>query len=70
MTENINWNHFPHPYNQELPYYIGLAYQRLTLGGVAILDRVELRKTLLSRSLRTLGHTRDILLNMTSPSRR
>jgi hypothetical protein len=39
MTENINWDHFPHPYNQELPHYIGLAYQRLTPAGVAI--RIE-----------------------------
>jgi len=70
MTENINWDQFPQPYKQELPHYIRLAYQRLTPAGVAILDRVELRKTMLSRSLRTLGHTEDILLNMTSPSRR
>jgi len=40
MTENINWDQFPHPYNQELSHYIGLAYQRLTPAGVAILDRV------------------------------
>ena len=36
MTETFNWDHFPHPYNQELPHHIGLAYQRLTPAGVAI----------------------------------
>jgi hypothetical protein len=44
MTENINWDLFPHPYNQELPHYIDLAYQRLTPVNKALRPAHELWK--------------------------
>jgi hypothetical protein len=38
--ERINWDLFPEPYNRELPFYIDKAFQRLSPGGVEILNEV------------------------------
>jgi len=40
MEHNIDWDHFPEPYNQELPFYIGKAFQRLSPEGVEVLNEV------------------------------
>ena len=40
MTEKIDWDHFPEPYNRELPFYIAKAFQRLSPEGVEILNEV------------------------------
>jgi len=38
--EKINWDHFPEPYNRELPFYIDKAFQRLSPGGVEMLNEM------------------------------
>ncbi len=40
MEHNIDWDRFPEPYNQELPFYIGKAFQRLSPEGVEVLNEV------------------------------
>jgi hypothetical protein len=40
MEHNIDWDYFPEPYNQELPFYIGKAFQRLSPEGVEVLNEV------------------------------
>jgi hypothetical protein len=38
MEQNIDWDFFPEPYNEELPFYIGKAFQRLSPEGVGVLN--------------------------------
>jgi hypothetical protein len=40
MMERINWDHFPEPFSQELPFYVEKAYERLSPEGVELLDEV------------------------------
>ena len=40
QMEKINWDHFPEPFNRELPFYIDKAFQRLSPGGVEMLNEM------------------------------
>src|SRR5215211_1476678 len=40
LLERIDWAYFPKPYDEELPHYAAVAYERLTPEGVELLDEV------------------------------
>ena len=62
MEHNIDWDHFPEPYNQELPFYIGKAFQRLSPEGVEVLNEVMVltHKVATGRDLPEAGDPADI----------
>jgi hypothetical protein len=38
LPENIDWDHFPQPFNKELHYYLGRALEEFSHEGVAIIS--------------------------------